>query len=56
MKKLSLTFALIGILLLSYGLYLSFNLSDLTQNLILYCFIGGFVSSMLFLITDKLSE
>jgi len=56
MKKLSLSFALIGILFLSYGLYQLFNLSDITEDLVFYCIIGGFISCMLFLITDKISE
>ena len=56
MEKLSLAFGFIAILFLFYGLYLSFNISNITETLILSCFIVGFTSSMLFLITDKLSE
>lgn len=56
MKKLSLVFGFIAILFMLYGLYELFYLSDLNVNLVFSCFMGGFISSMLFLITDKISN
>lgn len=56
MKKLSLAFGLLGILFLSYGLYLLFNITDITSNVVYSCIMGGFMSSALFLITDKMAD
>ena len=56
MQKLSLVFGVIGILFMLFGLYGLFNLSDLNVHLVFSSFMGGFISSMLFLITDKLSN
>jgi len=56
MKKLSLAFGLLGILFLSYGLYLLFNITDVTNNVVYSCIMGGFLSSALFLITDKMAD
>ena len=56
MKKLSLSFGLISIIFLSYGLYILFNISDQTNFLMFSCFMGGFLSSAIFLITDKISD
>lgn len=56
MQKLSLVFGVIAILFMLFGLYELFNLSDLNVRLVFSCFMGGVLSSALFLITDKLSN
>ncbi len=56
MKKLSLVFGVLAILFLSYGLYELFNLSVLNERIVFASVLGGFLSSMMFLLTDKMSE
>jgi len=56
MKNLSLIFGIIAILCMLFGLYELLSLSDLNGTLTFSLFMGGFLSSTLFLITDKLSD
>ena len=56
MKKLSLVFGVLAILFLSYGLYELFNLSVLNERIVFASVLGGFLSSTMFLLTDKMSE
>ena len=56
MQKLSLVFGVIAILFMLVGLYELFNLSNLNERLVFSSFMGGFISSALFLLTDRLSN
>jgi hypothetical protein len=52
MKTLSLAFGIMGILFLLLGLYIIFT--TYTQDIFFYCFGGGLISTLSFLITQNL--
>lgn len=55
MKKLSLIFGVIAILVLLFGIYFLFTLSGETQFLAFGVIMSGFILTALFLITDNIT-
>ena len=53
MKKLSLAFGIIGNLFLLLGLYELFTQTEMDSYLLIFCFIGGAISSLLSIVSNK---